>query len=75
MTGRFGGSPVDVMVRKRDVLDESAVVAGPAIVAELTGTTFVAPGWVARVSREGSLVIDHDEPEMCAGHPAREEHP
>jgi N-methylhydantoinase A len=50
----------DVPVYDRDLLTPGAVVAGPAIIEELSATTVVPPGWMFRRDEFDSLRIDKD---------------
>ncbi|MEM6439123.1 MAG: hydantoinase/oxoprolinase family protein [Pseudomonadota bacterium] len=43
---------------RREDLVQDAPVAGPAIVEELSSTTYVPPGWTCRVGRLGELRLD-----------------
>ena len=56
--GRWQRTPVFV----RDELAPGERVAGPAIVAEANATTVVEPGWQARVTRLGHLVLERSVP-------------
>jgi N-methylhydantoinase A/oxoprolinase/acetone carboxylase beta subunit len=35
-------------------------VPGPAVIAEATATTWIAPGWTARAHDSGSLLLERD---------------
>jgi len=48
----------DAPLYLRERLTASQIVAGPAIVAEANATTFVEPGWQARVTEYGHLLLD-----------------
>jgi N-methylhydantoinase A/oxoprolinase/acetone carboxylase beta subunit len=48
----------ELPVHARDGLGEGALIEGPAIVTQLDATTFVAPGWRARVDGWGNLVLE-----------------
>lgn len=50
----------DAPVYARDGLGPEAVVAGPAIIIEATGTNIVEAGWVARVDALGNLILERD---------------
>ena len=54
--GRWHAAPL----WRRPALAPGAEVAGPAIVAEETGTTVVEPGWRATVSATGALLLTRD---------------
>ena len=43
----------------REALRRGSIWRGPVVVQELSATTYVAPGWMARVDRHGHLVITH----------------
>jgi 5-oxoprolinase (ATP-hydrolysing) len=59
----FGdGAWHDAPLYARDVLPGGAVVHGPAIVAESTATTVVEPGWQARLTPRGDLVLSRSVP-------------
>ncbi|HYW04212.1 MAG TPA: hydantoinase/oxoprolinase family protein [Gammaproteobacteria bacterium] len=49
------GEPVPVW--SRDALGAGAQLRGPALVTETVSTTFVAPGWEARVDPWGNLLL------------------
>jgi N-methylhydantoinase A len=40
-----------------DVLGAGAIVAGPAIIEEVTTTIVIEPGWTAALHESGSYVI------------------
>ncbi len=46
-------------VRQRSALALRGAVVGPALIAEFSATTFVPPGWRARVGPAGHLVLTH----------------
>ncbi|WP_332608218.1 hydantoinase/oxoprolinase family protein [Achromobacter sp. ESBL13] len=52
------GRRIDIPVYERQSLDPEQTLTGPALVVEDETTTFVPPGFVARRSRLGSLVLD-----------------
>lgn len=54
----FDGADVDIRVHHRDNLILDELVAGPALIIELTATTVVPPGWSARTDTTGSLVLE-----------------
>ena len=54
----FKGAWQDTAVYHRPALPGGAEVEGPAIVLEDDCTSLVPPGWSARVSRSGHLVLD-----------------
>ncbi len=53
----FAGTECDTLLYRREKLAAGSQIAGPAIVAEITGTTIVEPGWGARVTEKGHLVL------------------
>ncbi|HUB95195.1 MAG TPA: hydantoinase B/oxoprolinase family protein, partial [Stellaceae bacterium] len=57
LEGRRRAAPV----YDRDGLDPGVTVAGPAIIIEATATTFVEPGWRARIDRRRYLVLERAE--------------
>jgi len=46
-----------VAVHGRDALAPGVAIDGPAILTEATGTTLVEPGWQARVTARGGLLL------------------
>jgi N-methylhydantoinase A len=48
----------DVSVYKRDRLTLDQIVDGPAIIIELTATTYVASGWHGKVDKSGNLWLE-----------------
>ena len=54
---RLAGAEHETPIYDRDVLRPGNRVAGPAIIAEATGTTVVEPGWRAEVTERGHLVL------------------
>ncbi|MFV3074202.1 hydantoinase B/oxoprolinase family protein [Niveispirillum fermenti] len=52
-----GGATQPVPVHDRASLPPGTVIDGPAILTEATGTTLVEPGWQARVTARGGLVL------------------
>ena len=52
-----GGQWHDTPVFKRRTLKRGQHIEGPAIVLEQTGTNVIEPGWDARVSDEGNLIL------------------
>ncbi|MCO5089521.1 hydantoinase/oxoprolinase family protein [Bosea sp. (in: a-proteobacteria)] len=51
--GRFVACPV----WQRDELDGAEAVNGPAVIEEMSATTYVPPGWQARVGAIGQLTL------------------
>ncbi len=56
-----GGAWRDVAMYDRDRLNRAAVVSGPAVIRERTGTNVVEPGWTARVDGAGNLILERFE--------------
>ena len=54
----FEGSWRETAVYRRPALPGGAEASGPAIILEDACTTLVPPGWSARVSRRGHLVLE-----------------
>ncbi|AJC20332.1 hydantoinase B/oxoprolinase family protein [Pandoraea pulmonicola] len=52
-----GGAWHEAALFARDTLLAGDTLDGPAIVAEKSGTTVVEPGWQARMSEQGNLVL------------------
>ncbi|VAV91492.1 5-oxoprolinase, HyuA-like domain / 5-oxoprolinase, HyuB-like domain, partial [hydrothermal vent metagenome] len=48
----------DVPLYDRDTLDPAAVVSGPAIITESTGTNVIEPGWTASLDKMGNLILE-----------------
>ncbi|KWZ52213.1 5-oxoprolinase [Burkholderia ubonensis] len=57
-----GGAWRDAALYVRDALLAGDVIDGPAIVAEKNGTTVVEPGWRARMTAQGNLVMARATP-------------
>jgi N-methylhydantoinase A len=55
----WGGRWVTATVRERTALASRRAVVGPALIAEFSATTFVPPGWRARVGPTGHMVLTH----------------
>ncbi len=55
---RFGDAPVQALLVERAALAAGHSFAGPALVQEYSGTTLVPPGWGARVSPGGHLLLE-----------------
>jgi len=51
---------IDVPVYQRQALDAKDPIAGPCLVEEQTATTFLQPGWLARVDELGNLIARRD---------------
>jgi N-methylhydantoinase A/oxoprolinase/acetone carboxylase beta subunit len=54
-TGR--GKRLEATVVARDTIEAAGGVAGPGIISEYDATTWVPPGWFARVATSGDLVL------------------
>ena len=52
------GTASDAPLYARENLAEGAVVTGPAIISEATGTNVIEAGWEARVDALGNLIIE-----------------
>ena len=57
LTGKYHGVDVTTVVVERDSLGSGQVLDGPAIISELTSTTYLPPEWRATVTPDGSLSI------------------
>lgn len=58
---RWADRWINALLLSRSHLRPGASLAGPLIVAELSATTFVAPGWCATLHRSGHLeLVDGD---------------
>lgn len=53
----FRGEWFDTPVHRRETLPSGVSIVGPAIVLENACTTLLPPGWTARTSRQGHLVL------------------
>jgi len=51
----------DVPLYDREMLPQSTVIEGPAVITEPTGTNIVEPGWSARFDDMGNLILDRTE--------------
>ena len=51
----------------RDSLNPDALIKGPAIIKEATGTNMVEPGWAARVDGAGNLILERQAQAASAG--------
>ncbi len=56
-----GGARCDVPLYERDSLSATAVIQGPAVISEKTGTNVVEPGWAARLDGLGNLILERVE--------------
>ena len=53
----YDGEWIDCPIYHRERLPIGTAFVGPAIVSESTATTFVEPGWIARIDDFGNIVI------------------
>jgi N-methylhydantoinase A len=53
-----GASFVDTPVYDRSLLRPGDALAGPAVIEQYDATTYVAPGWNARVDGFGNVVME-----------------
>ncbi len=60
-----GGRRRQAPVYVREDLPPAAVLDGPAVVCEPTGTTVVEPGWRAEVRAGGELLLRRTSPPAC----------
>jgi N-methylhydantoinase A len=58
---RAAGSQGEVVVYRREQFDPASLVEGPAIIAEMAATTWVAPGWRARADEWGNLRLCREQ--------------
>lgn len=58
------GSAMEVPLLNRDHLRPGAVIDGPAIIGETTGTVVVEPGWRARVDGLSNLILERVTPRV-----------
>lgn len=59
---RMAGELRDALIRRRETLAPGAVVDGPAVILEDTGTTVVEPGWRASVDAGLNLILERVVP-------------
>ncbi len=52
----------EVPLYDRETLAQDAVITGPAVISEPTGTNVVEPGWSARLDAQANLVLTRDVP-------------
>ena len=57
----MAGEEHDTPFIERSALGTDEVVDGPAVLIEATGTTIVEPGWAARATASGDLVLERVE--------------
>jgi len=55
------GGRRDVPLYERESLGAAAVITGPAVISEKTGTNVVEPGWAARQDSMGNLILERVE--------------
>ena len=48
----------DAVIYKREMLNDSHVIDGPAIISEMDSTTVVLPGYKGRIDQVGNLLIN-----------------
>lgn len=53
----------DTPVFQRQDLSAGTTVQGPAVILEQTGTNVIEPGWAARVTETGVLVVQYQSPQ------------
>jgi N-methylhydantoinase A/oxoprolinase/acetone carboxylase beta subunit len=54
----FGDRTWVASVHRRDDLSAGVTHAGPAVICEYSATMVVPPGWIARVERQGGLMLE-----------------
>ncbi len=59
---RSGGQWHQAPVHARADLPDGAVIAGPAILTEATGTVVIEPGWQGRIDALGNLILTRATP-------------
>ncbi|MDB5456063.1 MAG: hypothetical protein JWP92_1648 [Caulobacter sp.] len=59
---RMAGAEHATPIHDRASLPIGAVIAGPAVIREATGTTVIEPGWRARVDDHLNLILDRVAP-------------
>ena len=57
LPGYFDGKKYEMNVYARECLSEGAEICGPAIVAELTSTTVVPPGWLLKADAADNMIM------------------
>jgi N-methylhydantoinase A len=55
----IAGQPVDALVWDRASFTGDTVVEGPAIIEEMSSTTYIPPNWRARRGEVGELLLEH----------------
>ncbi|SDX33141.1 hydantoinase/oxoprolinase family protein [Roseicitreum antarcticum] len=53
----IGGAWQTASIRQREQLPPGTIIAGPAILEEMTATTVIPPGWSAEVLKDGTLIL------------------
>jgi len=61
ITVHLGGRDHRTPLYDRAELPAGAIISGPAIVAEPTGTNMIEPGWQGRMDSLGNLILDRVE--------------
>ncbi len=62
IAGEDAGGPSGVPAHRRETLHPGFETNGPALILEHGATTYVAPGWRARMSEHGDLVLTRSAP-------------
>jgi 5-oxoprolinase (ATP-hydrolysing) len=62
----FGGTVHETPFFERAALVPGSRVAGPAVIVETTSTTVLEPGWSARMSEQGHLLLERTLPRASA---------
>ena len=57
-TAQLPGIPETVSIYQREHLGNGQPLHGPALITEAVGTTWLAPGWHARVTPQGHLLLE-----------------
>ena len=52
---------------ERDALQPGEEISGPAVVTESTATTWLPPGWSARVTTSDALILTPDDKNRTGG--------
>ena len=58
----FNGRPHRTPVYERPALPAGVVLPGPALISEAVATTVVEPGWQARCTNQGNLILERVSP-------------
>ncbi|MCK5363716.1 MAG: hydantoinase B/oxoprolinase family protein, partial [Gammaproteobacteria bacterium] len=62
----FGGTVHETAFFERAGLAPGSRIAGPAVIVEATSTTVLEPGWSARMSERGHLILERTVPRESA---------